>query len=209
MRTNGHNAFKFRRVLAATLGLMLAGTGVAAAAEGSSEPAPLVSLQLDTLSSSNTFKVPTVAPIEVPQHVREAAARAGIEVPERIVVDPRTTAASRAEVDAQLEADSEAQLTREGHHKDARAEAIAAEWAQQAVDGTATFNGDVGRGTTHAEEGTGQIYRLDDAAAQQRLDFLNRENVETTPHPHPSGFGVAVARSEDGTTAYLAEYFLR
>ncbi len=208
---NGHNFRKGRRALAAATALMLAGTGVATAQEGSSEPAPLVSLQLDTLSSSNTFKVPTVPPIEVPQGVRDAAGRAGIEVPERIVVDPRTKdqEASRAKIDAQLVADSEAQLTREGHHKDARAEKIAAEWAQQAVDGKAKFNGDVGRGVTHTEEGTGQIYRLDDAAAQQRLDFLNRKNLSTTPHPNPTGFGVAIARSADGNTAYLVEYFLR
>lgn len=226
MGINGHNIsarFSARRAAARTAGVVAAltlavsGAGVAAADEGSSDPAPLMSFKLDTLSSSNTVEVPTVPPIDVPKDLRVAAGRAGIEVPERIHLDPRTPASERAEIapseraklDAQLVADSEAQLQREGHHKDARAQKIATEWAGQAADGKAAFNGDVGRGTTHTDEGTGQIYRLDDAAAKQRLQFLNRKNVPTTPHPDPDGFGVAIARSEDGTTAYLVEYFLK
>lgn len=228
MGIDGHNIFQqgvaqtARRVIGTALALTLsAGLVVPATAlaappvsdqqqQSSDTPMPGLNAQISTLSSESQIRIPELPVIEVPAHLRDAAGGIGISLPEQIDLNPARPAAAKPVDAKQLAVASEIQLAREGHSKDARAAQIAQEWAQQAADGQATFTGNVGRGVTGLEEGTGNIYRLTPKAAQERLAFLNRdqvvEDVETTPVPQPKRFGVAT--SEKGDTIYLVEYFL-
>ncbi|QYH20031.1 hypothetical protein JKI95_03090 [Corynebacterium aquatimens] len=134
----------------------------------------------------------------------------GITLPDRISLTGRTTEEVQRSTEQTLLDESEKQLAKEGHRKDPEAQAIAEQWAQQAARGEAKFTGDVGRGVTATDRGTGNIYKLGPQDAQERIGFLTKEEVidavETTPTKEPKRFGVAVAR--DGDTIYLAEYFL-
>ncbi|WIM68446.1 hypothetical protein QP027_03350 [Corynebacterium breve] len=162
------------------------------------------------LSSLPFAQAQSPAKSEIPKEVITLAASWGLTVPEAApvveethyglpeVTDPTT------EADAQLVAVTEEQLTREGHVANAEAKAIANEWATQAARGEATFYGDVGKGTTHNEDGTGNIYRLTEQQAQERIAWLSG-GVVTAPM---DGYGFGVALSRMDGTIYLVEYFL-
>ena len=191
MRKFGHSSRLVALVCASTL------------AAGSLVPAiASAQVQIPTsseLSSRANIQLPD---IQVPQQIVDSAARVGIHVPGRIELTPKP-ALSAAE--QELTVATEKQLVREGHRKDAEAQVIAAQWAAQAARGEATFVGNVGRGTTATDRGTGQIYRLNPAQAADRIAFLNRD-INVNPVKDPKRFGVATARN--GETIYLAEFFL-
>lgn len=238
MRIFGHNTCRPLAVAAAVT--LLVGAAPAALAQPiSAAPAapaapavPVAQTANDTSSqpaspvftSSLTF--PRLPSVEVPKGVRDAAGVFGIAVPQRIELDPRvnnaaakrqaTTAPVEVPETAPLEekvaAKSREQLLAQGHAQDAEAQRIASDWAREAVEGKATFTGDVGRGTTGLTRGTGNIYRLSPTDALERMNYLTKDErvdaVETTQDPNPKRFGVATATSKDGKTIYLVEYFL-
>lgn len=217
MWNNGHN-----RGTAAALAVVAAltlGATPALAQETSSDstaPKPLASIELNSLSSRANIVIPQLPDIEVPRGLVDGAKKVGIALPERITIGPRTSHVGEVQVattettEERLVEESNKQLTKEGHRKDPEAQAIAEQWAQQAVRGEAVFTGDVGRGTTGTDRGTGQIYKLNPADAAQRIGFLNKEEVidavETTPTKDPKRYGVAAAHA--GDIIYLVEYFL-
>lgn len=212
MRKNGHNT-KAALAAAVTVITLAAATPGAASAQSATPPAGL----------GSSISIPRLPSVEVPQGVRDAAAVFGVKVPELIDLDPRTNnareqaakvttreAAQDGTVEEQLAAKSREQLIAEGHTPDAEAQRIASDWAREAAAGEVEFTGDVGRGSTATTRGTGNIYKLTPAQAQERLDFLAKEEkveaVETTERATPKRFGVAVQRT--GETIYLVEYFL-
>lgn len=191
MMNIGHNSRIAALACAATLA-----TGVFVPTTASAQ------VQIPTsseLSSRANIQLPD---IEVPRQIVDGAARIGINVPGRIELTPKPALVA---AEQELIVSTEAQLTKEGHRKDAEAQAIAAQWASQAARGEATFVGNVGRGTTATDRGTGQVYRLSPAQAADRIAFLNR-NINVNPVKEPKRFGVATARN--GETIYLAEFFL-
>ena len=212
----GHNSKKTTRVAGATAvtAALLTGAFAPAASAQPQSSQPFVDLKVNGLSSQANIVVPQLPDIEVPREVVDGAKRVGITLPERIELSKRLgLAAPQAEVSAterDLVAASEAQLIKEGHRRDDEAQRIAAEWAAQAARGEAKFNGNVGRGTTATDRGTGQIYRLNPTQAAERLTWLRRDEtnnrITTNPVKEPKRFGVATAR--DGETVYLVEYFL-
>lgn len=217
MRCNGHNS-RLNRAGAFTLAVALTVTPVAHAQTGSdtsSRPAKPAAV-----SSSSAF-IPRLPSIKVPEGVREAADVFGIKVPKRIDLDPRATMSPKKQA-AQVPADAPLsdkvaahardQLLLQGHVENPEAQRIANDWARQAVAGEATFTGDVGRGTTGLDRGTGNIYRLTPTKALERINYLTSderfEDVGTAKDPNPKRFGVATALAQDGQTIYLVEYFL-
>lgn len=211
MWKNGHNRIA-AAALTATLALTPA-TALAQDAQGSSkaDQAPVAKIELNGLLGKADIVIPKIPDIEVPKHVVDGAKKVGIPLPERITF-PRKPDNVAVTVDKEqlLLAEAEKQLLKEGHKKDPEAQAIAAEWANQAVRGEAKFTGDVGRGTTSTERGTGNIYRMTPQQVEERIAYLNRDEViapvETTPVKDPKRFGVATAKL--GETTYLVEYFL-
>ena len=107
-------------------------------------------------------------------------------------------------VAGQLGAATTAHLEKAGHHKDARAAAIAQEWANQGAAGKLDYKGGVAHGLNHKDEGQGSVHRLTEQQAQDRLNWFNRDVPVNAGSPH--GFGVATAY--DGTYIYVAEFFL-
>lgn len=79
----------------------------------------------------------------------------------------------------------------------------AQEWANQAAAGKVTFHDNAGDGLTHLEEGSGNIYKLTESEAKERVDWLNRD----VPVTKTDGTGFGVAQAFDGTYVYVAEYF--
>lgn len=210
----GHNTRRGAATLVAAVIMSVATPHVAVAAVGQ----PVVAL-----GSSSSSGFPRLPAVEVPDGVRDAAAVFGISVPKRIDLDPRTnhakeqaakvqtrTAVQEGDLEAQVAAQSRAQLISRGHKEDLEAQRIANDWARQAVAGEAVFTGDVGRGTTATTRGTGNIYRLTPAQAAERVAYLTKDErvpaLDTQPAAEPKRFGVATAR--DGETIYLVEYFL-
>lgn len=199
MRTNGHNS---RRAAAAALAAALVFGATPAAAQE----------QVYDLSSGSSAVMPRIPDIEVPKHIVDGAKRVGITLPDRIRFAPSKAQATQSLPAKQqlLLAESEKQLLKEGHTRDAEAQRIAAEWADQAVRGEAKFTGDVGRGVTATDRGTGNIYRMTPQEVDERLVYLNRDEtvaqVETTPVKNPKRFGLATATV--GETTYLVEFFL-
>lgn len=203
---------------ALTVGALLVATPVAHAQTGSdtsSQPPKQA-----TVWSSSTF-IPRLPAVQVPDEVRDAAGVFGIKVPKRIELDPRSTMGrekpgSEIPADAPLAdkvaAHSREQLVSQGHTEDPEAQRIANDWARQAVAGEATFNGDVGRGVTGLDRGTGNIYRLSPTKALERINYLAKDqrygDIRTAKDPNPKRFGVATALGQDGETIYLVEYFL-
>ena len=57
---------------------------------------------------------------------------------------------------------------------------------------------------THTDEGQGNVYRLSEEQAQERLNWFNL-GLEVTPEPE---YGYGVATAFDGEFIYIAEYFL-
>lgn len=90
-----------------------------------------------------------------------------------------------------------------GHRADPQAWDIAAQWAGQALTGQVQFFSGVGRGVTHNDIGTGNVYRFTVAEAEARIQWLDRD---ANTSPQGQRFGVATARQ--GDTVYLVEYFL-
>lgn len=89
-----------------------------------------------------------------------------------------------------------------GHTPSTSAYTVAQEWAAQAAAGQATFTGKVGQGITHRKEGTGNINRLTNKEAQDRLKWLDRD---ANTAKDKKRFGTAVAVK--GNYIYLVEYF--
>lgn len=106
-------------------------------------------------------------------------------------------------VEGRLLTATQRHLSDMGHRPDPHAWDIAAEWAGQAARGEVEYRGGVGRGNTHLEEGTGQIYQLTVDEAKQRVVWLDRPANPVDPTHR---FGVATHR--DGDIVYLVEYFL-
>lgn len=200
--------------MAATAALVAGAVAPAPAFAQPQSSVPFVDLQINGLSSQANIVVPQLPDIDVPREVVDGAKRVGITLPERIELSKRlgltNNQAGPTETERDLIAASEAQLIKEGHRRDDEAQRIAADWAAQAVRGEAKFNGNVGRGTTATDRGTGQIYRLNPTQAADRVTWLRRDEVSnrvsTNPVNEPKRFGVATAR--DGETVYLVEYFL-
>lgn len=221
MWTIGHNSKSAAGAGALAIAVALAAGAVAPTAavaqeQSSDSPAPVAKLEFNGLSSKGNIVVPELPDIVVPKQVVDGAGKVGISLPERIALSKLgsraggTAEAVDVAVEKQLFDASEKQLVKQGHRRDAEAQAIATAWANQAVRGEATFTGDTGKGTTDLNRGTGNIYKMDEKAAAERLAYLSQDEqvdaVETTPVKDPKRFGVATAR-KDGDI-YLVEYFL-
>ncbi len=235
MRKNGHNLNASLVAVLTTAVLVAASPAAVAqpAADMAPNTAPNTATHTGTdtssretqapLTSSSSLLLPRLPSIEVPGGVRDAAGVFGIKVPKRIELDPRANKAARTgtttapvEAEAPLKdkvaAHAREKLLKQGHIEDPEAQRVAHDWARQAVNGEATFTGDVGRGTTGLTRGTGNIYRLTPTQALERINYLTRDErddaLETTKDPNPKRFGVATALANDGETIYLVEYFL-
>lgn len=167
-----------RRVLSilTTTALALAASGASAPAQ---EPSPAVAVS------------PTTSP------------PAGSQYGEPGKEPPGAVVAHLPQVATDLEQATVAHLEASGHYRDGVAADIAQEWAAQGERGELEFYSDVGDGNTHLEEGTGNVYRLTEGQAQERLSWLN--NAGSVTPMQGTGFGTAV--SYDGEYLYLVEYF--
>ncbi len=139
--------------------------------------------------------------IVVPKELLDLADRLNIMIPAQF--RPDETPAQTAEVRARLKAATEKHLTEMGHKPNDRAAEIAQEWANQAANGQVIFHGNAGDGITHLDKGSGNVYRLTPAQAEEHIAWLDRKPNE---FPHGQGFGVATTAK--GGYIYLAEYFL-
>lgn len=183
------NMKPIRSATAAVLTTVLALSGTTAAASAELTAAPQVQ-QVSTLAEKYNVTLPSflqAAPDAEPEVAAEEAATA--EAPQ---------------VAADLQAATADHLAQAGHHPDENAAAIAQEWANQGANGELTYYGDVANGVTHTEEGQGNVYRLSEEQAQERLNWFNR-GLEVTPGPE---YGYGVATAFDGEFIYIAEYFL-
>ncbi|MGX1739200.1 hypothetical protein ACWIB8_08575 [Corynebacterium flavescens] len=171
-----------RRVLSilTTTALALAASGASAPAQ---EPPRAVAVSLTTS--------PTASP------------PAGSQYGELGKEPPGAVVAPLPQVATDLEQATAAHLEASGHYRDGVAADIAQEWAAQGERGELEFYSDVGDGNTHLEEGTGNVYRLTEGQAQERLSWLN--NAGSVTPMQGTGFGTAV--SYDGESLYLVEYF--
>lgn len=140
--------------------------------------------------------VPAEAPVvdapeaEVPEADAEAAPAA---------MDPEQQVQLQKDLaDATVE-----HLTQQGHHFDEDAQAIASEWAQEAATGQVEFVGGVGQGTTHLDEGIGNIYKLTPQEAEARYEWLQSREA----NPFDDGHAFGVGASSDGEYFYVAEFF--
>lgn len=91
-----------------------------------------------------------------------------------------------------------------GHTPNQEAENIAVAWVTEAALGQVDFVSGAGKGTFGADRGEGQVYRLTEESAQERIAWLDRE---ANPATATYGFGTAVLGDARGTV-YLAEFFL-
>lgn len=200
---HGNNA-RFRTASAAVVAVAsaaLLGAASAASAGAATPSVPAIPGDVTQLSSQATTQLNAQLPrVELPEQAYQLAAQYNVVLPE-FLRKAEPFASERAAVDkATVD-----HLTKQGHHRDAAAEAIAQEWADQAAAGKVTFTGNAGDGVTHLNEGSGNIYRLTAAETTERTAWLNRD-VPVTATPQGKAFGVATAT--DGTTVYVAEYFL-
>ncbi|MDK8504104.1 hypothetical protein [Corynebacterium accolens] len=178
-----------RSATAAVLTTVLALSGTTAAASAELTAAPQVQ-QVSTLAEKYNVTLPSflqAAPDAEPEVAAEEAATP--EAPQ---------------VAADLQVATADHLAQAGHHPDENAAAIAQEWANRGANGELTYYGDVASGVTHTEEGQGNVYRLSEAQAQERLNWFNR-GLEVIPGPE---YGYGVATAFDGEFIYIAEYFL-
>ncbi|OFK68946.1 hypothetical protein HMPREF2806_01970 [Corynebacterium sp. HMSC076G08] len=190
----------FRRVsrmsataaVAATLTTALSVSGAQAAPVNSSS----AQLQdVNQLSSQAVEQVNSLE-IELPAQAYDLAKQFNVQLP-GFIKKPTPAVAG------ELVGATHAHLLKQGHHEDANAKNIAQEWANQAAAGKVTFHDNAGDGLTHLEEGSGNIYKLTESEAKERVDWLNRD----VPVTKTDGTGFGVAQAFDGTYVYVAEYF--
>lgn len=134
--------------------------------------------------------------IELPEQAYDLAKQFNVQLP-GFIKKPTPAVAG------ELVGATHAHLLKQGHHEDANAKNIAQEWANQAAAGKVTFHDNAGDGLTHLEEGSGNIYKLTESEAKERVDWLNRD----VPVTKTDGTGFGVAQAFDGTYVYVAEYF--
>ncbi|MEX3563454.1 hypothetical protein VVR46_06955 [Corynebacterium phoceense] len=174
--------------------LSLAGTGVASAA-----PALPAGSSLPTVEQLSS-QVPRV---ELPNEAYDLADQFGVQLPE-FLARPGVSNAELNRVSTDVTAATAAHLRKQGHKDDTNAQKIAQEWANQGKAGIVKFDGNAGDGTTHLNEGSGNVYKLTLQEAKDRLAWLQRD-VPVQKSPNAKPFGVASAT--DGEFVYLAEYF--
>lgn len=190
----------FRRVSRMSATAAVAATLTAALSVSAAQAAPVnsSSAQLpdgNQLSSQAVEQVNSLE-IELPAQAYDLAKQFNVQLPSFI---KKPTPA----VAGELVGATHAHLLKQGHHEDANAKNIAQEWANQAAAGKVTFHDNAGDGLTHLEEGSGNIYKLTESEAKERVDWLNRD----VPVTKTDGTGFGVAQAFDGTYVYVAEYF--
>ena len=187
-----------RSATAAVLTTVLALSGTTAVASAELTAAPQVQ-QVSTLAEKYNVTLPSFLKA-APEAESEVAAE---EAPTDAAA-PEPQAFEAPQVAADLQVATAEHLAQAGHHPDETATAIAQEWANQGAGGELTYYGDVTSGVTHTDEGQGNVYRLSEEQAQERLNWFNR-GLEVAPGPE---YGYGVATSYDGEFIYIAEYFL-
>ena len=190
-------------IVAATAASVLALTGGVVA---NAEPAPAP-------ADAPTAEQP--APDVVPAHDGQGYVPAEApfadapeaEIPEADAPEAEAPAPLDPEQQIQLQQDladaTVDHLTQQGHHFEEGAQAIASEWAQQAAAGQVEFVGGVGQGTTHLDEGIGNIYKLTPQEAEARYEWLQSREA----NPFDDGHAFGVGASSDGEYFYVAEFF--
>ena len=190
----------FRRVSRMSATAAVAATLTAALSVSAAQAAPVnsSSAQLpdgNQLSSQAVEQVNSLE-IELPAQAYDLAKQFNVQLP-GFIKKPTPAVAG------ELVGATHAHLLKQGHHEDANAKNIAQEWANQAAAGKVTFHDNAGDGLTHLEEGSGNIYKLTESEAKERVDWLNRD----VPVTKTDGTGFGVAQAFDGTYVYVAEYF--
>ncbi|MDO5097232.1 MAG: hypothetical protein Q4D85_00635 [Corynebacterium sp.] len=155
--------------------------------------APLAAAQPLPGSSTVQFVLPNDVLAFADQH--------HIAVPEQL--RPDDTPVLTSDLRARLKSATEKHLTQSGHKHDLHAQAIAQEWAQQAVNGQVVFYGNAGDGVTHLDKGSGNVYKMTPAEAEAHIAWLSR-----TPNDLPGGKHFGVATAAKSGHVYLVEYFL-
>ena len=150
---------------------------------------------INQLSSQATEQINSLQ-IELPAQAYDVAKQFNVQLP-AFIKKPTPAVAN------ELVGATHAHLLKQGHHADGNAKNIAQEWADQAAAGKVTFHENAGDGLTHLEEGSGNIYKLTESEAKDRVNWLNRD----VPVTKTDGTGFGVAQSYDGTYVYVAEYF--
>ncbi|WP_308607120.1 hypothetical protein [uncultured Corynebacterium sp.] len=190
----------FRRVSRMSATAAVSATLTAALSVSAAQAAPVnsSSAQLQDVNQLSSQAVEQVnsLEIELPAQAYDLAKQFNVQLPSFI---KKPTPA----VAGELVGATHAHLLKQGHHEDANAKNIAQEWANQAAAGKVTFHDNAGDGLTHLEEGSGNIYKLTESEAKERVDWLNRD----VPVTKTDGTGFGVAQAFDGTYVYVAEYF--
>ena len=176
--------------------LALSGTTAVASAELNAVPQVQ---QASTFAEKYNVTLPSVL-----KAAPEAEPEVAVEEAPTAEAAPEPEAFEAPQVAADLQVATADHLAQAGHHPDETASAIAQEWANQGANGELKYYGDVASGVTHTEEGQGNVYRLSEEQAQERLNWFNR-GLEVTPGPE---YGYGVATAFDGEFIYIAEYFL-
>lgn len=178
----------------------VAATLTAALSVSAAQAAPVnsSSAQLQDVNQLSSQAVEQVnsLEIELPAQAYDLAKQFNVQLP-GFIKKPTPSVAG------ELVSATHAHLLKQGHHEDANAKNIAQEWANQAAAGKVTFHDNAGDGLTHLEEGSGNIYKLTESEAKERVDWLNRD----VPVTKTDGTGFGVAQAFDGTYVYVAEYF--
>lgn len=188
-------------IVALSTALVVSGTSSVASAQPAMPPQIQQASSQAQQLSSDPFTAVKDFRLTLPPQAYELAEKYNIPLPE-FLAKPEGHA---PKVAAELGAATSTHLEKAGHRKDARAAAIAQEWADQGAAGKLDYKGGVAHGLNHKEEGQGSVHRLTEQEAQDRLNWFNRD-VPVNPSPQ-HGFGVATAY--DGTYIYVAEYFLK
>lgn len=190
----------FRRVSRMSASAAVAATLTAALSVSAAQAAPVnsSSAQLQDVNQLSSQAVEQVnsLEIELPAQAYDLAKQFNVQLP-GFIKKPTPSVAG------ELVGATHAHLLKQGHHEDANAKNIAQEWANQAAAGKVTFHDNAGDGLTHLEEGSGNIYKLTESEAKERVDWLNRD----VPVTKTDGTGFGVAQAFDGTYVYVAEYF--
>lgn len=179
-------------------------TAVAAVPQAASATAVPMAIPADITQLSSTSSQLVIPSIKLPDNVYAAADRFGVLLPD-FLRNPQALSNAFSGERSALNAATAKNLAKQGHHSDTKAQNYAQEWADQAARGDVVFVGNVGRGTTHLDEGDGNVYKLSAVEANDRVAWLNRD-ISVNVLPQAKGFGVATAT--DGNFIYVAEFFL-
>lgn len=187
-------------VAALSTALVITGTSTVASAQPALPPQIQQASSQAQQLSSDPFAALEDFRLTLPPQAYELAEKYNIPLPEFLA----KPVGQAPKVAGQLGAATTAHLEKAGHHKDARAAAIAQEWANQGAAGKLEYKGGIAHGLNHKDEGQGTVRRLSEQQAQDRLNWFNRDVPVNAAPQH--GFGVATAY--DGTYIYVAEFFL-